>query len=466
MCGLGEFATTGSVGTAWGHAVSSKEVVRSALSIGYLSPGWPAEAFSNGIVTYIATLAPALQEMGLRVTVLAQQVAAQAVRAREEGRAWSGSGPRPGSPDTGVYDIGGTQATRGLARRIADGFLYRAAPQFAHRRTLRRWVLATVERAVAERGIQIIEMEESFGWARWVRESTCLPVCVRLHGPWFINGPALGVPDDRVFRDRVRAEGHALGVANVVTAPYRDVLDSVREFYGLALSEAEVIPNPIRPVPPVERWRYEQCDPKLVLFIGRFDRLKGGDLVVEAFARVLQDEPRARLCFVGSDEGYTDGNGRQWGLKDLVQARIPGALETGQIKWLGRQPLGALPQLRREAMVTVICSRAENFPYAVLEAMAPGCPMVAASVGGIPGILRDGVDALLHRVADPSDIAAKILRLLRDPAEATRLGRQAAASCEQRFYPEVVAGQLVELYQRTICRNAGSRRNRRERSLC
>ena len=62
MCGLGEFATTGSVGTAWGHAVSSKEVVRSALSIGYLSPGWPAEAFSNGIVTYIATLAPALQD--------------------------------------------------------------------------------------------------------------------------------------------------------------------------------------------------------------------------------------------------------------------------------------------------------------------------------------------------------------------------------------------------------------------
>ena len=46
-----------------------------ALSIAYISPGWPAHAFHNGIVTAIGTLTPALRTRGHRVTILAQKVA-------------------------------------------------------------------------------------------------------------------------------------------------------------------------------------------------------------------------------------------------------------------------------------------------------------------------------------------------------------------------------------------------------
>ena len=136
-------------------------------------------------------------------------------------------------------------------------------------------------------------MEESFGWGQWVSKVTAIPVCVRLHGPWFLNGSVLGVPDDNKFRERVYEEGRAIRTAAAVTAPSRDVLEQVRGFYGLALPEAEVIPNPIWPVPVAERWRLEGCDPNQVLFIGRFDRHKGGDLIIEAFGRVLHDVPEA-----------------------------------------------------------------------------------------------------------------------------------------------------------------------------
>jgi len=365
--------------------------------------------------------------------------------------------------DESVYDLYRVRASWNIARRTIDRLWYRVAPRSAQKHSFRRLLLTTVERAVAERGVQIIEMEESFGWVRWVSEVTSIPVCVRLHGPWFLNGLVLGVPNDDKFRERVREEGRAIRTADAVTAPSRDVLEQVRGFYGLALPEAEVIPAPTWPVPAAERWRLEDCDPNQVLFIGRFDRHKGGDLIIEAFGRVLEVIPDARLRFAGSDRGCIDDDGRKWSIENFVRDRIPGALETGRVEWLGNQPLPfpALVQLRRGAMVSVICSRYENFPLTVVEAMALGCPIVAANAGGIAEILQDDVNGLLHRAGDPSDIAAKIIHLLKNPAQAAQFGQQAAVDCERRFYPNVVASRLVEFYRRIISRQALLRRDQR-----
>jgi glycosyltransferase involved in cell wall biosynthesis len=305
-------------------------------------------------------------------------------------------------------------------------------------------------------------MEESFGWARWVRQAIPIPVCVRLHGPWFLNGAALGAPDDNAFRERVREEGRAIRGADAVTAPSRDVLEQVRNFYGIALPEAEVIPAPTWRVPAAERWRLEDCDPKQVLFIGRFDRHKGGDLIIEAFGRVLQEVPEARLHFAGPDRGCVANDGRTWNIENFIRDRIPGALETRRVEWPGQQPLPfpALAQLRQGAMVSVVCSRYENFPLTVVEAMARGCPIVAANVGGIPEILQDGVNGLLHRAGDAADIAAKIIHLLKNPAQAAQLGHQAAADCERQFYPDVIASRLVKFYHGIIGRQALARNQR------
>jgi glycosyltransferase involved in cell wall biosynthesis len=411
------------------------------VSVGYYSPGWPLAACPNGIVAYIAAIAPALDAMGHKATVFTQQVA-------------------PGtSLDDSVYDIQQVLASRSVARRVLDGLWYRVSPRSASRHISRRCLLTAIERAVAERGIQIIDMEESFGWARQVREGTSVPICVRLHGPWFLNGKALGVAADDEFHERVRQEGLAIRAADAVTAPSHDVLKQVREFYGIALPDAAVIPPPTWPVPVAERWRLEDCDHKQILFIGRFDRHKGGDLIVDAFRCVLEAVPDARLRFVGSDPGYTGDDGRTWKIEDYVRDRIPDALETGRVEWMNSQPYSTLAQLRRRAMVTVVCSRYETFALTMVEAMALGCPTVAANAGAMPEILQDGVNGLLHRAGDPDEIAARIVQLLNNPAQAAQLGRQAAADCELRFYPEVVARQMVDFYRRVLSKQASLPRN-------
>jgi glycosyltransferase involved in cell wall biosynthesis len=88
----------------------------------------------------------------------------------------------------------------------------------------------------------------------------------------------------------------------------------------------------------------------------------------------------------------------------------------------------------------------------LIEAMSLGCPIVAASVGGIPEIMQDQVDGLLHRPEDPEDLAAKIVTLMNDPARAAQLGGHAALTCEQRFYPEAIATQMVDFYRRALAR--------------
>ena len=416
----------------------------STLSIGYMSPGWPVDAFPNGVVSYIADMATQLKKMRHKITI----VAGDAIGKTQDGE---------------VYQMQLSPSDRRLARRMLHAVSYRIAPKWATDQLYRRVCVTAVRRAIAEQGIQVFEMEETFGLALSIRRAISIPLCVRLHGPWFVNARAEGVPENRAFQQRVFAEGQAIADADGVSSSSRDVLDRTRAYYNLALRDAEVIYPPGCLIPPNERWRLEDCNSKQVLFIGRFDRHKGGDLLIEAFGRVLREIPQAHLKFVGSDNGIIDSEGRLWKLEMFVRDRLPGALESGQVALLGRQPFSALAALRRNAMVTVVCSRYENAPRALIEAMSLGCPIVAARVGGIPEILEDQRDGLLHRSEDSDDLAAQIIALLNNPARSAELGRSAAATCVRRFHPEIIAAQMVEFYRRltrrrgTVVRNSESR---------
>ena len=235
-------------------------------------------------------------------------------------------------------------------------------------------------------------------------------------------------------------------------------------FYGLELPDAEVIAAPTLPVPTSKRWRFGDCNPHEVVFIGRFDRHKGGDLIIEAFQKVLKAVPEAKLLFVGPDRGCKADDGRLWNIEEFIQDRIPGALQTRRVEWLGNEPLPfpRLADIRRKGMVAVICSRYENFPLTVVEAMALGCPTVAANAGGISEIVRDGVNGLLHQPGDSADLASKIIQLLNNPTQAAKLGEQAATYCEQRFYPDVVAQHLIDFYRRAAAKRLQSGGHQRQ----
>jgi glycosyltransferase involved in cell wall biosynthesis len=406
------------------------------LSIGMFSAGWPPGDFQNGVVTYVSSVRPALEAAGHQVTVFARHVRAAA------------SDPR-------VVDVGALVRSRHPLRELADNVTYRVAPARAKRGVGLRAAAEAVARANAQSPLHVLEIEESFGLATDLRRVTGIPVCVRLHGPWFLVGPALGVARDRVFDRRVREEGAGIAAAQAVTAPSRFVLDRTRERYGISLPDAVVIQNPVTPVGAANRWQPGASEPGHVLFVGRFDRVKGGDLIVQAFARVASRHPEAKLTIAGGDAGIRDDSGRRFGLREYVDHVLPGAMAAGRVRWVGHVSGDSLGALRRASAVCVVPSRYETFPYTLTEAMAAGCPVVAAAVGGIPEIVSDGRNGLLHRSEDVGHLADRILELVEHPEHAAAMAAVAASDTEHERYPDVIASRLVEVYRGAADRGGG-----------
>jgi glycosyltransferase involved in cell wall biosynthesis len=396
------------------------------LSVGYVCPSWPPEFDPNGIVKYIGAIGEGLRARGHSTTVLAQRLA--------------------GTPNTeGLYDLSRYRTSPMLPGRILDRLEYRANPGRAVDRMIRRSILAATRRAIAERGVQLLEIEESFGWSLGLGRALSIPLVVRLHCPWFLNGTVENVDRDDAFWSRVLKEGEAIRRAEWVSAPSQAVLGRTREYYNLPLERAEVIPNPTPRIVGAP-WRLEDCAPQSVLFVGRFDRIKGGDLVIAAFARLADRFPAASLKFVGPDTGVLDDDRRPRKILDYLRERIPDTSVRNRIEWLGPLPHPTVLDLRRKALISVVSSRYDNFPTTVIEAMSLGCPIVATRTGGIPEQLMHEANGLLSEPGDAGDLADKIGRLLGDPALAARLGNQARLDWETRFSPEAVSAKMSAFY--------------------
>jgi glycosyltransferase involved in cell wall biosynthesis len=207
-----------------------------------------------------------------------------------------------------------------------------------------------------------------------------------------------------------------------------DVLCPSAYLAGLArawgVERVDVLPNPVDvppDLPPRDELRAKHglTGPTLV-FSGRLVPQKGLDTLAAAAARV----PEATLLVAGDGEerGHLDG-----------AARLLGAL-----------PRDEVLELLRAADLAVLSSRWENFPHALVEALAVGTPVVATAVGGVPEIVRDGENGVLVPPADPDAFADGIRRAL---ADRDRLAAAAAGSVE-RFEPERIYGRLVEILER------------------
>ena len=304
--------------------------------------------------------------------------------------------------------------------------------------------------------IDIIEMEESFGWSASVESITSIPVLVKLHGPAFLSlveeelATAFG-------QERVRREGVALARAGAIASPCAITLKQTIERYGLRPTIASHVVNPVSAYANPPLWNATSCDHDTILFVGRFDRRKGGDLVIEAFARLLETRPTLRLVFVGPDHGVTQPDGTRTSIYAFLAATVPTPLRDN-VDFRGALSQAEVSALRARAAVTILASRWENQGYTALEAMLQGCPVVSSDAGGCPEIIEHGRTGLLARTGDATDLAVQLARMLNDPTAAAAMGAQARKYVVENHGAERVAAQSLALYQQVIERHAAKPR--------
>ena len=102
------------------------------------------------------------------------------------------------------------------------------------------------------------------------------------------------------------------------------------------------------------------------------------------------------------------------------------------------------------AAVFVHPSWADSFPYAVLEAMAMGLPIVATDVGGVGEAIEHDVTGVLVPPGDTGALGEAIVSLLLHPARAAAVGVAARARVRQRFTCDRMVDQTVDVYREVL----------------
>ncbi len=382
------------------------------MRILFLSIEYPPET-PDGIGSYVAETAAALAARGHEVHVLSC-LAGQAGRDYQDGRVW-------------LHRRGAT-SVRGLRRLVGE----RTAARVSHALSCRR--------EVARLGIafDVVETPD------WMAEGLLLalarkPVVAQLHTPlavtarYGVRGPT------RDARWAARIERTTVERSRLVISPSKLLERELRAVGWLRRSRVRVVRYAID----AERWTSRvdvAATEPIVGFAGRLEPLKAPEVVVDAVALLAQRGVEVTALLAGRSAATVEGRPYAAWLEDrIADAAAPCRL-------LGQVPRSAITLLLERARVVVLPSLYENFPYAALEAMAAGRPVVCTSNTGIAELLDGSGAGSVVPAGDAVALADALEPYLRDPDLAARAGARARELVVAHCDPELIAAEREECY--------------------
>lgn len=238
--------------------------------------------------------------------------------------------------------------------------------------------------------------------------------------------------------------------------------EGVRGRFPAHAAKCHVLPNGVDldSFSPAEE-KEGEGEPRIT-FVSRISPEKGVHVLVEAFGRVLDEFPCARLTLVGSlnpaprdfiidvdADPLVRALARFYhGAEGEYRRHLEGLLppEKGErMSIVGRLPQhDLLPLYRRSSVFAFpsVCHEAFGMPPA--EAMACAVPVVATRAGGLPEVVEDGVTGILVAREDPEGLASAIASLLRAPAVRRAMGTAGRRRVERLFSWNRVAALLLQ----------------------
>jgi len=399
------------------------------MKIALLSFEYPSETGFGGIGTYTWYHARALAKLGHEVHVLAGAATPSALRTETH-------------DDVLVH------------RYQGDGLLMRGFEWFGRRRLW--WTKSRLQTGLSmyrglatlmrQHAYDVVEMPEcgAEGWL--LNHLTRVPTVVRFHSPSRLIMDFYDVRRTDIALCS-SLERIAMMGAGAFSACSQFLAGEVRQRLGIR-APVRVIPNGID----LElfdaadeldvRRRYDlPAGRPIILFTGRMERRKGIELCAEIVSTILARRDVA-FVFAGRDLfGYMTGT--------LLPA-LQGRTLRGSVHYLGGLGLGEVRSCLRQADIFFLPSLWENCPYSCLEAMAARRAIVCSDQGGMPELIRDGVNGLLARSGDVASYIEQLERLLDDTALRQRLGAAARQTVETSFTDVHIARMSADYYSDCI----------------
>ena len=339
---------------------------------------------TGGMSVYLLELGQALGERGLRVDIFTRDV--------------QSSGSNPVTISANVRLIGlNVPGTRGLVKDELYDYLpvyqveiekfCREQRQSYHCLHSNYWLS----------GVVGARLKSSWGCPHLVTFHTCA------------RSKMAARKDHQEDRLRLQEEDRLLACSDGVMVATAAERDQLAVSLGDGAAPIHLVPLGVDldhfiPLPADPATRGNRRRPPQILFVGRFDPMKGVDTAIEALTH-LEDSSSSELLLVGGDGQDSESRKR---LEKLAQDM---RLEH-RVHFAGGFAHRYMPEIYRQADIVVAPSYYESFGLVVLEALATGTPVAATATGIAAEIVNPGVNGYLSTAGDSRSLARAMTETL------------------------------------------------------
>ncbi|MBN1578631.1 MAG: glycosyltransferase family 4 protein [Chitinispirillaceae bacterium] len=397
------------------------------MKIALVNSEYPSPSGSDhgGIATYTYTLASLMAQRGHTVHILTR----------------SGIRDHDMTPLVHIHQFGFRRSTNCLTRLIGRFGNNPLAWEQGQSRALSSLLAAVA----LKDGLDIVEFPEYGGLACCYRPVKRIPCCITFHTPSELVDTFNGIQPAGRHRQQYLMERRAIRRAAAFKSPSTALKNWVCEHYGLPPASVTTIHNPfdassIRKIrrPADDLHRFD------ILFSGRFERRKGAELLLHCIKKILSINNVITFTIAGETDIGNSPNYRQ------SIERILSPEERMRVWFPGPLSFKKLLPLYSNSSLFLFPSLFENSPYALLEAMSAGLPVVATACSGINEIITHNENGLLFSPDDHETLIGHIRALFDNRDLASSLGRNALATIQQLYDPEKIINSHCAFYQSVL----------------
>lgn len=303
------------------------------------------------------------------------------------------------------------------------------------------------------------------GWAGLqLKNILKIPAVITFHSLGLIKKQALGEKDTSPD-ERIKVEKQVINEIDKIISTSPQEKQDLINLYRANSRKIIVVPPGVnlRRFSPLETDKArEKLDipqrKKIIVFAGKMERRKGGLTLVEAVKVIKKKWPKIYqdlevLMFSGDPRKGRAREERELDERHKIKAAIEKMKVGDKIKLMPGLEQDLLHFFYAAADVVVMPSYYEPFGMVAIEAMATGTPVVASNIGGLKWSIQEGKTGYHAEAKNAQDFAEKIVKILRNPVLANRLGKNGIIHVRRNFSWHNIAKNIYKIYQGMIERH-------------